>query len=490
MSPRPRLLQAVLVAPLVAACAAPEGVRPPRPTLESTAPVSHAEYAADQRRQLAEGPDADLDARLAESADLRTVLRTAFRRNPRILAARQAWAAAVEKAPQASSLPDPALQVLHFVDSVETRVGPQRDVWTLVQRIPFPTKLLLASDVATDEARIAGLRYSAAVRDVLVETKVACFEYAYLRRADQLVDQNVAIARRLAGLSADLYADDHALLIDVLKAQSQLAQLDYDRVTLSELLVAERTRINGLLDRPPDAPLGPPAELPFARLSVTPAELFDLAAKSREEFRIADLEIDRAADRESLAEAMRFPDLTLGVSHIRVDGNSPPLMISPDNGKDANGVLLGITIPLWEARNSAAARQARAERSAAVSGKAEEWQRTLTAIQDSYVRLTNAERLVLLYRDSLVPQAEQVMHSVEELSREDRARLGDYLEAQTAWLNFTLAQTRAVADYDQAIARLERLTGTSLTVTPAGADTTPADEKPLDETPLDAGGGK
>lgn len=107
-------------------------------------------------------------------------------------------------------------------------------------------------------------------------------------------------------------------------------------------------------------------------------------------------------------------------------------------------------------------REAHAEYGAAVDGKIEAWNRTLTALKDAYFKLTNAERLVLLYRESLVPQAEQVMLSTEEKAREDRMRLGDYLEVQTVWLNFTLARERALTDYNQALARLERLTGASL----------------------------
>lgn len=459
-----------LAVPLLAGCAGVERAPLARPTLEAATPTTHAAYAEDQAKEISLGDDAAADERLATDVDLHALLAVAFRRNARILGARDDWSAAVEKVPQAASLPDPSIQVLHFVDSVETRVGPQQNAFTLVQRIPFPSKLSVASDVATTGARIAGLRYAATVRDVLVEVKTAYYEYAYLSRARTLLDQNVAIAKRLAGISADLYADDHALLIDVLKAQSQLAQLDYDRITLAELLSAERTRINGLLDRPAEAPLGAPGELAFPRLVVAPEDLYEMAARSRQEFQAADARIEQAHDKERLAESQYLPDFTIGVTHIQVGENRPPLMLAPDNGQDANGIVFGLTIPLWEARNSAGVRAARAERRSAVRAKADEWARTLTAIKDAYVRLTNAERLVLLYRDSLVPQAEQVMHSVEELSREDRMRLGDYLEAQTVWLNFTLAQVRALADYDQTLARIERLTGTNLAPADAGAD--------------------
>jgi cobalt-zinc-cadmium efflux system outer membrane protein len=340
------------------------------------------------------------------------------------------------------------------------------DVFTFTQRIPWPTKLLHAGNVAEEGARIAALLYSSAVRDVLVDTRISYLEYGYLTRARSLVEQNVAIAERLAGLGEDLFSKDEALLMDVLKAQSQLAQLRYDLITLAELTSAERTRLNALMDRPPEAPLGAPSAAPFPRVSTSIEELYELASRYREELRIADRRIEQARAKEALAASQFAPDLTIGATYVRIGENRPPIMVPPDSGQDASGVMLGLTIPLWVNRHTAEVREARADRDAAILAKAQAWDETFSALKDAYFKLTNAERLVLLYRDSLVPQAEQVLLSAEERAREDRMRLGDYLEAQTVWLNFTLARERALVDHDQAIARIERLTGTVLTPAP------------------------
>jgi outer membrane protein TolC len=389
-----------------------------------------------------------------------------FTRNPDIRRARAQWRAAIEKIPQAKALPDPSFQVLHWVESVETRVGPQEQAFTLTQKIPWPAKLANAGRVAEAGARIAALRYSAVVRDALAAAKASYYEYSYLVRARELVRQNQEIAARLAGLGAEMMAEDRALLIDVLKAQSQLAQLQYDLITLEELIAAERTRLNGLMNRQPDEPIPEPPEPLFPRLVISVDRLFQLAMSNREEIRIADRTIQQACARLALAHSQARPDFTLGGTWIRVGENSAAAAPPPHSGKDAWGVVLGVSIPLWANKNAAVIRQADAERDAAVAGRASVVVETKTMIQDAYTKLSNAERLVLLYRDSLVPQAEQVMLSTEELAREDRMRLGDYLEAQTVWLNFTLAKERALADYQQAIARLERLTGANLAPSP------------------------
>jgi outer membrane protein TolC len=54
------------------------------------------------------------------------------------------------------------------------------------------------------------------------------------------------------------------------------------------------------------------------------------------------------------------------------------------------------------------------------------------------------------------------MEIAEQWRDVGRDTIGRYLEAQGVWLNFQLAYHRALADYEQMVARLEQLVGTSL----------------------------
>ena len=44
-------------------------------------------------------------------------------------------------------------------------------------------------------------------------------------------------------------------------------------------------------------------------------------------------------------------------------------------------------------------------------------------------------------------------------SRGSQEYLQEFLETQSVWLNFNLARLRAIADYQQNVARLEKLVG-------------------------------
>ncbi|MHC4861946.1 MAG: YajG family lipoprotein, partial [Planctomycetota bacterium] len=153
MSRRRRALWVALTA-LLAGCAGTSEAVESRPSLDPSSGAGYVKFVSDQEKEIRSGPSAAVVERLGVKVDLRSVLETAFARNPRLLRSRSEWKAAVEKVPQATALPDPTLTVLHYVESVETRVGPMENGFTLAQKIPFPSKLIHAGDVAEEGARI------------------------------------------------------------------------------------------------------------------------------------------------------------------------------------------------------------------------------------------------------------------------------------------------------------------------------------------------
>jgi len=231
---------------LLAACAGSRRPLAPNSTAGTASPVvvsptprpptgSQAGLSASAR------PLPDLSQRL----DLGDAIAVAARRNPRLAATRYRWHAATHRPAQAAALPDPLLLYTEMVVPVETRGGPIDREFQLLQQIPFPGKLSAACAIETEKARISRLDYEIALRDTVAEVKVTYAELAYLHSALGIVEQNQAIAAQLAQKAASAYGGaeperpDPTTLFDTLKAQSQLAQLSYDTVTLQEILTTE-----------------------------------------------------------------------------------------------------------------------------------------------------------------------------------------------------------------------------------------------------------
>ena len=90
---------------------------------------------------------------LDQAASLADCLVYAALNNPGLEAAFYRWRAAVERIPQARSLPDPQFTYRYYIREVETRVGPQRQAFGLAQTVPWPGKLEHRAGEAAQAAR-------------------------------------------------------------------------------------------------------------------------------------------------------------------------------------------------------------------------------------------------------------------------------------------------------------------------------------------------
>jgi len=427
--------------------ARPEAFRVDPPPARTRASAGPAPAETDAHRPAVADPvpvDLSIALRLAD------VIRLAADRNPKVAAARARWQAAIEKHPQALSLPDP--MVAAGIRYLDDRHGPQVWVYNARQEIPFPTKLFAQAAIADREAEKARLEYLAAIRDAVIDAQEAFHELAYLDRAETTIDQVRELLRRYSAFATGELPKGGTTLPETFRAQSQLAQLDYDRVLVRELRETERARLRSILRLTRGTPLGPAEPPPYRPVETKLEELTALAERWNEELRMAGVEVERAGNETSLARQSRIPDLALEVE-----------VMAPDTGEepDETTAMLGLTLPIWEHRNAARVREAEALREAAVAERMGRHAEIEAATARLYFRLSNAQRLVTLYRDSLIPQALQAMNAAEELFRAKQASFAATVETAATWYNFQLAYFRALADQGQATARLEQVLGTT-----------------------------
>ena len=409
-------------------------------------------------------PSEALERQITHAATLPDMIAYAYNENPDIAAAREAWRAKMESYRVVTGLPDPQLTATYFPEPVETRLGSQDWQVTLSQKIPFPGKLSKAGEIVKTEAQIARLHLDKTVRGIAASIQASVHELIYIRAAKRIAAQNAALLDQLRSAAESAYADDQAALMDVVKALSQAGQLRYDALLLGELEWTEITRLNGLLNRPPQAALGEITPPPLQPLTYSLQDLYQLAAGHQEDIRIAEEGVSRAEAQVDLARYQYLPDFNVGLFYASIGDPDTPQR-PPESGKDALGVRLGLTLPLWIGKNQGRVNQAHAERARAEAMRQGRINASRTDIHVAYFRLQNARRLVELYQTDLLPQAASALETTEAWFREGYAQFTDLIEAQSTWYNFQLTLARAQSDYGKHVARLEELVGRPLTPT-------------------------
>ena len=395
----------------------------------------------------------DLGKKLSEGCSISDLVAYAYKTNPSIKSARENWKGIIGRYRVETAYPDPEVTSSYYPKPLMAEYE-----LMISQMIPFPGKLSKAGEVVEVEIQMARLDLDKALRDIVVGIRESYHELLYIRDAKKVVALTRDLLEHLRKVGETAYAQERTTFFDVVKAQSQLAQLQYDAVLLEDLEQTEKAQLNALLNRPPGSEIKLLSGEPLSPLVYKLEELYGLAHKYQEEIRLAEIQIHKARARIGLAKYEYLPSFRVGLSYAK--GN--PDMVPPEF-RDAVGVQFGVSLPLWLDKNAGRLQEARAEEQKALSMKATQINQTNAMIRNLYFRLQNSERLIRLYRDQLLPQAARAMEIAETWFREKQGSFSDFTETEAVYYNFQLSLARAKADYGKYLAQIERLCGLSLT---------------------------
>lgn len=411
------------------------------------------------------GGDSREQVALTDGATLDDYLAYAALHNPGLEAAFDRWKAALERVPQARSLPDPRFSYRYFIENVETRVGPQRQAFGMSQMFPWFGKLRLRGGVAVEAARVAQSQYEAERVALFFEVKKAYYEYYYLGRAIAVVRENRDLVKYLEEVARARFKAATAGHPDVIRAQVELGKLEDRLRSLEGLRGPMAARLNALLNRSLPLPLPWPRRISEEAVGVDDRRLFDWLRTGNAE--LAALQHQIAQQRESIRLARRdyYPDVTVGVDYVDI-GDAVMAGVS-DSGNDAVSVGVSVNVPLWREKYDAGVRESLAGFGAATRTRLDRLNALEAELQAALYYFHDADRKINLYRDTLVPKAKQSIKATEAAFRNGTASFIDLVDAERVLLEFQLAFERALTDRGGRLAEIEMLVGREL-VHPAG----------------------
>ncbi len=390
--------------------------------------------------------------------------------HPDVLAARARARALAAGAPRERILPDPSLGVTAWVLPPETRTGPQRFTLGWTQRIPGRRRRAAREEAVLARARAA----EAAAGEVAL---------ARVLEARRLVERIRAQDETLALLAEDLRILDG--FEELARARYEtgggiaaaVIRLHAERTRTRARILDERSRREGLVaglsalagrpvEVPPLAPGG--GTLP----SLPPADrLLSLARENRPLLEARRREIT-AAERAVSARSLEFrPDFSVGLSWTMVDNRDDAagrLAPPEDNGRDVLALTASIRLPIRRERILAGVRQAvESRREAELSLDARE-RDVRGAIEDVLARLPLLAQQVTLFRETLLPQAEESLASWRAAFETGGASAIDLLDARRTLLEVRLGVVRAQLAVRLSLLDLEGALGLPLADLPGG----------------------
>jgi len=390
------------------------------------------------------------------------LVRRALEANPELDALAESVEAADHRRGAAGGFPDPTLSYSYFIENVETRLGPQRHIMQLVQPVPFPGKLSLKSEIAGYDARIADERLAAARLRIVKEVKTAYHSIAAIDRILRILEEEDRLLDRWESLIGIRLETGGVRQEDLLRVQIERMKLEERSLRYEQRRGSLAFGLNALLDIEPGAPVAIEQPDSISTVDDSLERLVEIAL-DRPDLRTAGLRIEQRRRSLSLVRRGYFPDLALGMSYIDI-GDSPFDM--PDSGRDAWNVMIGVKLPLWFGKISAESRAEASSIRQLERMRDSEVRRAEAEIEDIYNRYRIARDLVILYRESLVPRAEQSLRASETGYMTGELDFLSLLDSERMLLELRISLAEKISEVEKRIAELEAAAGTG----PAGAE--------------------
>lgn len=313
-----------------------------------------------------------------------------------------------ERPTQAHALPNPMF-AYSGMDTANGGHWPNTDEkrFMVEQEFPWFGKRGLREEIARKDAEGMQYEVEAMTRDVVMMVKESYFDLYAVQRAMEVTRSDGDVLERMAKIAETMYTTGDRSQQDVLKARAEITMLKQRLLELDAQGTSLKAKLNALMNRRADAPVGRAVTPPEAGFSGDVEPLFALAATNRPEVRSAQTQIERYQLEKRLMAKEVMPDYKLGLEYR-------------DFARDDDMVMFTVSIdlPLWRSKYRAGVRKA--QRMVAASHAAREAAERQSAldVQDASFKLLTARRTLDLYRTELIPQAEAVQRQRRGLSDE------------------------------------------------------------------------
>ncbi len=326
------------------------------------------------------------------------------------------------------------------------------NILKLSQKFPFPGKRRLRGEVATHEAAIAREEVRMAEVTTRAEVKKAYYDLWQVHQDLLIYSRDKELMAQFATIAEKKYAVGQVSQPDVLRAQVELTRL-VNRVITQTLKLGEvRATLNGLLSRPPEAPLGVPQDAPKPVVRQTLAELAELTPKTRPEIAAKAVAIHRDTAALALAQKAYFPDFEVYAERFFNGGR-----------KDGFGLIFSVTIPVaYRYKYDAGVAEARAQLNAGKADLRAAQDTALAEVKGALVRAQTAIELVNLFAQTHVPQAEQALDSSRIGYQTGKVDFLSLIDSLRVVEQVHLEHLAAATDFEKAYADLERAVGQEL----------------------------
>ena len=161
---------------------------------------------------------------ISQDSGLQECMAYAALNNPGLRTAYHRWQAALEQVAQVRSLPNPSVSYRYYIESVETRVGPQQHAFGIRQTLPWLGKLARRGDVHSMAAAAAYQRYENEKLELFYRVRGLYYELYFLRSSIEITRDTVELLGQFERIARARYRVSATSHPDVIRVQVELGR--------------------------------------------------------------------------------------------------------------------------------------------------------------------------------------------------------------------------------------------------------------------------
>ncbi len=365
------------------------------------------------------------------------------------------WQAAIEGVPQAGALPDPQMRYGYYTRQSDMQMN---QMVSVMQMFPWFGKIDARMEEAAKSAEAAHQKYQAGRLALFREVKDGFYEYVYLAKATDIATENLELLKHFGEVARTKYTTAEAGQPDVIRAQVELARMEYVLRSLEQLRGPTVSNLRKVLTLPDDTNLPWPKVEDFNAVPLNYGRLVSLLIQKNPELSSLDFEAMAAKSRIELAKKNLYPDVGVGVEWTQFERSGGM------SGRDSVALMFQINLPLWRDSYHAGRRQAQAMAASIEQEKVDTENTLLAKAAQSHYDYNDSIRRIRLYRDTLIPKGEELLRASETAYKAGTVDFLSLIDSQRLLLDYYLSYHRALADNRQKLAELEMLAGVQLPI--------------------------
>jgi len=395
--------------------------------------------------------------------DLQALISEALQANPEIKQMGASYKASKETIKYAGALDDPEIgfQIKDLpTDTWAFNTDPMtQKMLELSQKIPFPGKRRLRSEVAAEQAHSDEYSFQDKVNEVRAKVISAYWnlskaysDYDLTQRAKQDWEQVVKVTETR-------YSVGQGMQADVLQAQVELGNYLDRLFQWTQKEQSFQADLNALRSKPPQNPIARPQSLRPRPLTLNLDELL-ARAEARPQLQALKALIAKQGKAVDLAKKDYYPDMTVGVGYGFRETLAPPV-----NQKQADmftGKVM-FNLPIWQASKiKPRIREELAKEGAAKEAHQNAWNQLAAAIKDRHASLQRLAKQITLFDQGIIPQARQAAAASLSAYQVGTLSFNQLYQNQIAVYNAEMQLQEYLKDFEENWAELEWLVGAEL----------------------------